>query len=246
MTTKWSLAALAGGSLAVVVAIAAYGPAKASFVAQCWQNGRPVAECACMHHAHQDFLARRDLPAIYGQLAKAWAHDPEADYRNKVYTTMFWQSVRAIPVVRDVLLDGGKEASDGVWGRVTKGIGEQILMQIGQRLGVTILPWVHTAKTAKEVAEPVWDYAKAQAVVSKHCGGRAHAIVSSLETAQSRVLAEIDTYRGAIGDLVGDARRLLMVETIKAKTQEILETAAAQTKSLYQRARDKVLGWAGQ
>lgn len=246
---KIILGTAAFGAIAAA-AVIAYGPQKANFAGRCYANGKPLADCVCMFEARHEFLQRADLPPVYAELARAWALDSDVTYRSKLYSTVFWQSVRAVPVVREVMIDGGKGVEkttpDKLWDRIMKSLSEQVIGQVGKRLGVTIVPWVQGAKTASEAAEPVWDFTKARAVVSKHCGGRMHTFVAPIETAYGQVKDQLTIYQIVITDTMKALRSRIAAEGFASTVKDAAQRSKAATTGWYQRMKDKArasLGW---
>jgi hypothetical protein len=234
---------MAACAAVVVIALAtlvSYGPARAQFAGRCLINGRAIADCHCMAGAYAEARHRRDLPPVYAELTKAWAHDSADAYRSRVYSTVFWQSVRAVPVVRDVLMTAPSASTQTLWERMAKVLAEQTINQIGQRLGVAIVPLALKAKTAKEAAEPVWDFAQARAIVSRHCGGRTHAIVASIEGVHARIAEQVEVFMATIGDA---ARR--SAATATAGVLPMVTAAPQLAKDAVSGVWARVQGWIG-
>lgn len=231
------------------VAVLAYGPQKANFAGRCFANGKPLADCVCMFEARHEFLQRMDLPPVYAELTRAWAHESDTAYRSKLYSTVFWQSVRAVPVVREILIDGAKgekPTPDKIWDRVVKSISEQVISQVSKRLGVAIVPWVQGAKSASEVAEPVWDFTKARAVISKHCGGRMHQFVGPIETAYGQIKDQLTIYQIVISESMAKLHRTIAAEGFSSVVKDAAQRSKDATAHWYTRFKDKArvaLGW---
>lgn len=251
MSRKFILLTVAGLAAVGLAASLAYGPSKTAFVAQCATNGRALADCACMYDAHAEYAARRDLPPVYADLARMWAHAPESEYRSHVYSTVFWQSVRAVPVVRSIVTlgdtpagtdkPGDKPGSKTIFGEISRRVGEQILVEVSGRLGVEIVPWVAKARMAKDAAEPVWDFAKARAVMSRHCGdGRTAAMVRGIENVNAQVSDTVATYASAIGDIAVTAAAGLGLDALTSAARTAGAKAGAVLDDLKTRGAEVV------
>lgn len=221
----------------------AYGPRKTAFVVQCAANGRALADCGCMYEARAEYAGRRDLPPVYAELARMWAHAPEHEYRSHVYSTVFWQSVRSVPVVRSVVTLGDKPTPEGtgVFGEISRRIGEQILAEISGRLGVEIVPWVAKARMAKDAVEPVWDLVKARAVMSRHCGdGRTAAIVRNIESVNAQIAETVSVYTSAIGNIAISSATALGLDAVTAAARAAGAGVGAALEDLKTRGADVV------
>jgi hypothetical protein len=102
------------------------------------------------------------------------------------------------------------------------------------------------AKTASEAAEPVWDFTKARAVISKHCGGRMHQFIGPIETAYGQMKEQLTIYQLVITDTMKALRSKVSAEGFSSTVKGAVGRSTDATTGWFNRLRDKVrvaTGW---
>jgi hypothetical protein len=134
-----------------------------AFVAKCWGNANPVAQCNCT------FDALPELPNNYRDHAVSWAHDSGMTHAGRHLYLVWKEAVRigGEKVAQTADLGDGKTAIGSGLGWVARVIGLEALKEVA--------PGLEPTAAAIAVALPLVDnaveeLAAAQRVYDRHCG----------------------------------------------------------------------------
>ena len=181
----------------VVAALALARREQIAFTAKCWGNGNQLPVCACVYNA----LA--ELPGNYRALAVSWAHDSGTAYAAGVMQLVAAEAWRVVAArIEHVPSIGDKRDAIRSWvWRTADAMGWIALREAAP----SVAAYLSSAATMLPVIDDAFaEFARAQAVVGRHCGRERTYLVRVYE-ARTAAGAKLEALTAVALDVAADA-----------------------------------------